>query len=129
MEYDLKVGPDTWSHSRFSYRVVYHLGELDYTFMGSLSLNPEWRERRRKHPDLNLDEILELVREENYQKITGYMEQMHIEGQYAIDRLENILHVYCNEWIDDAVLKLACADDKHFIHPAFIEYLDVFHEE
>jgi hypothetical protein len=52
------------------------------------------------------------------------MEQLHAPDQYRLHRQGNVLSIYCNEWIDDAILKLACPDDRHFIKPAYVERLN-----
>ena len=114
MNYDFEVGPDNWAHPQYEYRVIYHLGTLR-------SL-PVWNGQTGKY-DYPTNGEAEL-QERNYVKIVGYLEQMLASDQYIVDRSISIIHIYCNEWIDEAVLQLCCPTDRHFLKPGLVEHLN-----
>lgn len=117
MDYDFLITDiESWGHPRFAYRVVYHLG---YDFYSSSLLSAIG-----KMPTSVVVSLTEL-QERNKAKLTGYIEQLL--DDYVIEQSNSHLHVYCNEWIDETVLRLACTADKYFLRPACIEHLGSCH--
>jgi hypothetical protein len=108
MEYDFLISDHSeWAHPEYQYRVIYHLGkEYNFGYAGYKS-----------------QADLQIMQDSNYTKILGYLNQMMVEDAYKAVRMVDLLIVYCNEWIDDVTLKLACGEDIHFIKPAFVEKL------
>jgi hypothetical protein len=67
------------------------------------------------------------IQEENWHKINAYLAQLCAAGSYVIIREDFIVRVYCEELIEDAVLRLAECD-VHFSKPAFVEKLELSDE-
>lgn len=120
MNYDFEVDAEFWDHLQFGYRVVYHTGILSNqvwnNFIG------DWVERGHPNFPYKAEKTLQT---RNHQKISGYLEQMMAPDQYLLQQKpDGILYIYCNEWIDDAILQLRCTDDQHFLKPAYVEHLN-----